>query len=229
MKTLPPALPHRKKAGTLHGIVTSNPIEGASPEETPDRDPVEDLARQAQAGDEKAFDRLVSRLAQPMYNLAWRMTGNAADADDLAQEIFVKLHRALPRFEWRSKFTTWLYALAANTCRSGLRRSGRIARVEIGGLGAADAQSFPEPADPDEGPAVALERQDAQAQIEAAIAALPEEFRTAMVLRDVQGLDYLEIAEVLGCSMGTVKSRLARGRSRVKDRLVRQGFVRGQT
>lgn len=190
---------------------------------------VEALVRQAQSGDASAFDGLVRRFSSPMYNLACRMVGNQADADDLAQEIFVKLYRSLRQFRWESRFSTWLYALAANMCRSGLRRRWRISSREVMSLDRDDPTETgqPEPRDPGDLPIDAIMRRETREQVESAIAELPDDFRMVIVLRDLQGLEYEEIAQALKCSMGTVKSRLARARLRVKTRLVRQGVVRG--
>jgi len=188
---------------------------------------VDALVRRAQDGDEDAFEELVHVLTGPMYNLAYRMTGNAADAGDLTQEIFVKLHKVIGTFGWRSKFTTWLYRLAANTCCSGLRKIRRVSSAEVVRLdddrsGEVRPREMPDPADlPNRG----LERKELQQRIEGAIATLPEDFRMVIVLRDLQGLTYEEIAESVGCSIGTVKSRLARARSRVKEKLIRDGIV----
>ena len=188
---------------------------------------VDDLVRRAQKGDADAFDELVRVFSGPMYNLAYRMAGNAADAGDLTQEIFVKLYRAIGKFGWRSKFSTWLYRLAANTCYSGLRKIRRVASAEVVRLDddrADDVRSRDTP-DPGDLPSRRLERRELRHQIEGAIAVLPEDFREVIVLRDLQGLTYEEIAESIGCAVGTVKSRLARARTRVKERLRRDGVV----
>ena len=188
---------------------------------------LDEQVRQAQAGDLEAFDELVRAFGGTVYNLAYRMTGNPADADDVAQEVFVKLHRTIRQYRWQAKFSTWLYALAANTCRSAMRKLRRVAEAEPVSLNAepADGRRTPEPSDPGEHPGQLLERKELRRQIEAAMAELPEDFRMAIVLRDLQGLAYEEIAAALKCTVGTVKSRLARARQRVKEKLVRQGVV----
>ena len=188
---------------------------------------VDAQVRRAQAGDEEAFDGLVRAFGGVVYNLAYRMTGNAADADDVAQEVFVKLYRSIRQYRWQAKFSTWLYALAANTCRSALRKLRRVAEAEPVSLNAepADGRARPDPSDPGELPGQTLERKELRAQVEAAMAELPDEFRMVIVLRDLQGLAYEEIAAALACTVGTVKSRLARARQRVKEKLVRQGVV----
>jgi len=182
---------------------------------------VDDLVRAAQAGDRGAFTQLVNVFSGPMYNLAYRMAGNADDAADLTQEIFVKLYRSIGQFRYRSKFSTWLCSLAANTCRSGMRKLGRRRDRERLCLDddAGDG-NLREPMDPGDQPDRSMERREKQATIERAIAALPEAFRTIIILRDVQGMAYEEIAEALSCSIGTVKSRLARARMRARDQLM---------
>ncbi len=185
------------------------------------------MVREAQRGDPRAFDELVREFQGTMYNLAFRMTNNAEDAADLTQEIFVKVYRSMGRFRGESKFTTWLHAVAANTCRSGLRKLRRIAWFETRSLdeprGEDDSRPFLEPEDPADGPAESAQRREKQEEIGAAVAALAEEFRIVLVMRDVQGASYEEIAGALGLSLGTVKSRLCRARFRVKEELVRKG------
>jgi RNA polymerase sigma-70 factor (ECF subfamily) len=181
---------------------------------------VDSLVRAAQAGDRVAFTQLVQVFTRPMYNLAYRMAGNADDAADLTQEIFVKLYRAIGQFRYRSKFSTWLCSLGANTCRSGMRKLGRRRDRELLCLDDDSGDGvLREAADPGDRPDREMERRETQATIERAIGQLPEAFRTVIILRDLQGMAYDEIAEVVGCSMGTVKSRLARARMRVRDRL----------
>ena len=188
---------------------------------------VDKLVRQAQKGDSEAFDALVRTFSQRMYNLAYRMVGNHADAADLAQEIFIKLHKSIGKFRWKSSFSTWLYAVGANTCRSGLRKIIRVSQRETVRLDREgdDEQKFPEPADPGDLPPEQMGRAEVSVAIQAAIDTLSEDFRVIVILRDIQELSYEEIAEVLKCTIGTVKSRLARARMKLKDKLVRQGLV----
>jgi len=188
---------------------------------------VDALVERAQGGDADAFEELVRVFSKPMYNLAYRMTGNAADAGDLTQEIFVKLFKTIKSFGRRSRFSTWFYRLAANTCCSGLRRIRRVASAEVVRLD--DNRSTEcrprEMPDPGDLPNRMLERKELSRRIQDTMATLPEDFRIVIVLRDLQGLTYEEVAESVGCSIGTVKSRLARARMRVKERLIRDGIV----
>jgi RNA polymerase sigma-70 factor (ECF subfamily) len=184
--------------------------------------------RRFQDGNPVAFEQLVRIFAGPVFNLAYRMVSNRSDAEDLSQEIFVKLHRSIDKFRWRSGFRTWLYALAANTCRSGLRRRQRVSRLEVSGLHWDNRDDEPaarkEPADGRDGPDRQVQRAELRREVERAIAELPEPFRMVIVLRDLQGLAYEEIAGALNCAVGTVKSRLLRARLRVKDRLIERGL-----
>ena len=191
---------------------------------------VQALVRRAKAGDMGAFDDLVRTFQSPMYNLAYRMVGNREDADDVTQEIFVKMYRAIDKFRGDSKFSTWLYALATNMCRSKLRKIRRIGAFEVVHLDETTdtddgERARPEPVDKADKPDKMLERRELRRMVESAMTALPDEFKAVIVLRDLQGLSYEEIADALRCSIGTVKSRLARARDRVKKALHREGLT----
>jgi len=186
------------------------------------------LVQEAKDGSMAAFDELIRLFQTRIFNLAYRMVNNREDAGDLTQEIFVKLYRSLNKFRGQSRFSTWLYAVAANHCRSGLRKSRRIGFFESRSLdepldaAEGDARHAVEPVDPGASPALSLEHRELGERIGAVVAGLPEELRSVLVLRDMQGLEYEELARVLNCSLGTVKSRLWRARFRVKDELERK-------
>jgi RNA polymerase sigma-70 factor, ECF subfamily len=190
---------------------------------------VEDLVKRAQNGSMDAFDELVGLFQVQIYNLALRMVNNSEDAADLTQEIFVKVYRSIKGFQGKSKFSTWLFMLAVNTCRSGLRKLNRISDIEAGRLDQeiqTDEGSIRrEPVDPGDSPVRILERKDLAQMVKDVIAELDDDFRAVIVLRDVQDLAYEEIAEVLECSVGTVKSRIARARTKMKDKLLREGLT----
>lgn len=163
------------------------------------------LAGRARDGDRRALEDLLRASYDRVYPVCRRIMGHDADAADAAQEALVSVVRGLARFDGRSLYTTWLYRIAVNAAVDELRRRSRrpiatVPLVEPAGDGGVD---------------VALGMLD----IEAALAHLPVEFRAAVVLRDVCGLDYAEIAEVLGVPGGTVRSRIARGRSLLAGRL----------
>jgi RNA polymerase sigma-70 factor (ECF subfamily) len=178
----------------------------------PDRELVEAAAR----GSRDAFDELVRRYQGPIVNLARAMTGGG-DADDLAQDAFVRAWKGIGRFRADSTFRTWLYGVAINVIRTHRGRQSRLRRL------------FTSPgrdSDPDDNP---LERASVDDGIEEPLAMrlaidralkqLPDDLREAVVLRDVQGLDYREIAAALGVPLGTVESRIFRGRQRLRPLL----------
>jgi len=172
-------------------------------------DPAGDLVAAARAGDRAALEELLRIHHDRLYALARRITGNDADAADATQEALIAIVRGLPRFDGRSSFGTWSYRVTANACLDELRRRRRRPLVDLPDERAERADS-----------GVALDTTVAdRLRLDAALAALPEDFRVAVVLRDVCDLDYAEIAEVLELPPGTVRSRIARGRGRLADLL----------
>jgi len=167
----------------------------------------DDLVRAARVGDRAALEQLLRRHVDRVHALARRLLGNEADADDAAQEALIAVVRGLDRFDGRSSFTTWLYRVTTNACLDELRRRSR--------------RPGPLAEDVDHGrhdPMLSDGIAD-RAEIDAALATLPPEFRAAVVLRDLCDLDYAEIAAVLGIPAGTVRSRIARGRALLARRL----------
>jgi RNA polymerase sigma-70 factor (ECF subfamily) len=165
--------------------------------------PDDELVRAFLQGDREAFGTLVERHERRVYNLAFRMLGNAEDARDTAQDVFITCLRKLSGFRGASTFTTWVHRITVNACYDALRKRGREEPVgdEEGG--------FPEP--PTSAPDLA-ETAALTVDIQRALLRVPEEFRVVLVMHDVQGVPYEEIAEALGAPVGTVKSRLHRGR-----------------
>jgi RNA polymerase sigma-70 factor (ECF subfamily) len=163
--------------------------------ETPDSELVSRYLR----GDRTAFTALMERHERRVYNLAYRMLGRAEDAADASQETWLICLRKLSSFRGTSAFTTWLHRVAVNVCHDTLRRRAREAP-------AADEDLEPPPA-PD-----TTESTAAAVDVQRALLEVPEEFRAAVILHDVQGVPYEEIAESLGAPLGTVKSRIHRGR-----------------
>lgn len=171
------------------------------------------LITAAQAGDRRALDRLLRDQQSRIYAVCRRIAGNDADALDATQEAMIAVVRGLPRFDGRSRFSTWVYRVATNACLDELRRRRRRPVV---GLPEHDGMPIEQPdtSTPDPGDAVAD-----RLLVDAALADLPEDFRAAVVLRDLCQLDYAEIADVLGIPPGTVRSRIARGRGHLADQL----------
>ena len=161
----------------------------------------EELVRGHLAGDRAAFGELVERHQVRVYNLAFRMLGRSEDAADATQDVFVVCLRKLHTFRGSSAFTTWLHRVAMNVCYDALRRRSREQPARSD-----DETTEPEPSE---------DHADASAaaiDVQRALLLVPEEFRAALVLHDVQGLPYEDVAESLGVPVGTVKSRLHRGR-----------------
>ena len=168
-----------------------------------------DLALRHRYGDPAAFEEIYSRHAEMVYGLALRMSGDPEEAADMTQETFLRIYRHLGRFRGRSSLKTWIYRITVNCCRSGLRKRSR--RKLEGPL-----ENLEEVADERFGPEESTLGHDLGRRLAEAVRELPMAFREAVLLRDVQGLSYGEIAEVLGIRIGTVRSRIARGRERLR-------------
>ena len=171
------------------------------------------LVRSAQGGNLEAFDRLVELHGPRLYGFARRMVGSAQEAEDLAQEAFVRAFKSLRQFRQEASFSTWLHRLALNLCLDHLKRKKRPP-VSLETI----AREDPAPS-PEGNPVAAAERRERQEIIRGAIGTLPEAHRAVIVLYDLQGLSYEECAQVLKTSVGTVKSRLNRARLALKAKL----------
>lgn len=167
----------------------------------------------AQAGDRGALDQLLRRHYDRMHAVCRRITGNEADAADAAQEAMIAVVRGLARFDGRSAFGTWVYRIATNASLDELRRRRRRPQLAGRDRGSDDGSDWAEPIDHDG--ELRIDHIADRFEITAALAELPEDFRVSVVLRDVADLDYSEIAEILDVPVGTVKSRIARGRAQV--------------
>jgi RNA polymerase sigma-70 factor (ECF subfamily) len=172
-------------------------------------DPDRELVEAAAAGSRDAFDELVRRHQAAMLTLARVLTGGRGDADDMAQEVFVRAWRSLRGFRGDSSFRTWLHRVAINVIRTSQAKEGRLRRLFAG------SESFDAP-EKTEAIDTTLARRQA---IDRALASLPDELRLAVTLRDLQGLEYKEIAALLNVPIGTVESRIFRARQRLKPLL----------
>ena len=172
------------------------------------------LAREAAAGSQEAFDALVRRHQRRVVNLLLSLTGGGPDAEDLAQEVFIRAFRGIDRFRGDSTFRTWLFNIANNVARSHRSRLARLRRYWAQTGDNIDVER--EPAAPAADPEVALVRRDA---IDRALATLPPDLRVAVVLRDLQGFEYREIATMTEVPIGTVESRIFRARQRLRSLL----------
>ena len=180
-------------------------------------DPDRTLVDEAAAGDLDAFENLVRRYQTRIVNYALAIVRDTGEAEDVAQETFIRAYRSLGRFRGESSFKTWLYTIATNTARTALERRGRRARVGDQSLDD-EAQTLSAGSVPSglPDPETTLVTRDA---IDRALATLPDTLRVAVVLRDVEGLDYKEIAKVTGSPIGTVESRIFRARQRLRTLL----------
>lgn len=181
---------------------------------TPDED--WKLARRAAEGDMDAFAALVKRYQRPVIQFCYRMTGSMADAEDIGQETFVNLFRSLARLRQESAFSTVVFCYARNAALNHLRNTGRRRRwleaFRLENTGVVSGADRPDNR---------ARMKDVAAMLEAGITALPSEFREVFVLREFEGLDYERIAVIVGCPVGTVRSRLARAREQLRKYLVR--------
>jgi RNA polymerase sigma-70 factor (ECF subfamily) len=180
----------------------------------------EDLMARAAEEDERAFTELVRRYQARVTNLISRVLNDRISSDDLAQEVFVRVFVHRRNYRRGSKFSTWLFTIAANLAKNEIRR--RVRRRNWFSLDALQevlSDSTMQLADPAEGQDIALQRGQLQQSVGRAIAAVPEKYRIALVLRDIEGLAYEEIAEVLGIPGGTVRSRINRARGMLKRKL----------
>jgi RNA polymerase sigma-70 factor, ECF subfamily len=178
------------------------------------------LVRRVQRGDKGAFDALVLKYQHKLVKLVMRYVRNPAEAEDIAQEAFIKAYRALPQFRGDSAFYTWLYRIAINTAKNALAARERNPVSYELDLHSNDESSdmvsrLKDPETP-EGLALTEEIRDT---VNRAIGELPEDLRTAIVLRELEGLSYEEIAESMDCPVGTVRSRIFRAREAIDRRL----------
>jgi len=176
-----------------------------------------DLLRGARSGDLDAFNALVELHERLVYNLCLRMLGNRAHAEDAAQETFISAFRHIRSCQG-DRFRPWLLRIASNACTDELRRRGRRPAVSLDAPTPLD-EAPAEPPDRGEGPEAAALRAEQRREIAAALLRLPRDQRLAVVLCDVHGLAYDEIAAATGASLGTVKSRIARGREKLRQEL----------
>lgn len=183
----------------------------------------QELVLRAQRGDQDAFAQLVEANQNKIYALALRMSGHPEDAADLAQEAFLRAWRSLPSFQGDSSFATWLYRLTSNLCIDFLRQEKRKrAAVTVTSLDEEESSAVDVP-DHRFTPQNELERKELQQAVGKAILLLSDEHRQVLVLRELEGLSYSEIAQQLDLEEGTVKSRIARARISLKNILLKDG------
>ena len=188
----------------------------------------DELIKLSLAGDIEAFEVLVEKYQQKIYNLSYRYMGGEQDAYDMAQETLIKAFRSLGTFKGDSSLSTWLYRITTNVCLDELRKRKRT--LHIVSLDEPVATSDGDEIDrdiPDPSPTadILYEKRQAEAYLQSVIATLKPEHKSVIILRDVIGLTNEEVAETLGCSIGTVKSRLNRGREVLRKKISKQELL----
>jgi len=176
-------------------------------------------------GDAEAFGILVERHQKKMLNIAYRMMGNYSEACDVTQEAFLAAYKSIKTFKAEAKFSTWLYRIVINYSKNRLkqlRNIGQRESVSIDDSGEIKMEgTFCQSSTNDTNPGTQMEKREIEIQVQKCIISLDEEYRDILVLRDIQGLPYAEIKDILKISDGTVKSRLSRARNALKDCLVK--------
>ncbi len=185
-----------------------------------DREVDQELVERAQKGDKRAFELLVLKYQRKLARLLSRMVRDPAEIEDITQESFIKAYRALPQFRGESAFYTWLYRIAVNTAKNYLVARGRRAPTTTGfsseeAEGFEDAELLRDIATPD----AELQTKQIAAAVNKAVEALPDELRTAITLREIEGLSYEEIAQMMDCPIGTVRSRIFRAREAIAEKI----------
>ena len=185
----------------------------------------EELVARSKTGDAESFNQLVKRWERPIFALAYRTLGREEEARDVTQETFLRAFRGIKNFRGQAKFSSWVYRIALNLCRDWIRRERR-----------APIQAAPEGVDlvelaAEQGPVESIEtlvaRNDMSQAVAAAMARLPEEQRTAIILKEYHGMTFQEIADLQGCPLSTVKTRLYQGLTVLRRQLERNGQIQG--
>jgi len=182
------------------------------------------LVQRTVAGDQKAFELLVMKYQRRIERLIGRMVRDVDLVEDIAQETFIRAYRALHQFRGEAQFYTWLYRIAVNTAKKALvdmRRDPTISESALRPSSSDDDETYRPANEPttDETPETVLAAQEIAGVVEAAMAALPAELRQAVTLREIEGMSYEEIAEVMDCPIGTVRSRIFRAREAISARV----------
>ena len=184
------------------------------------------LVTRCQQDDCEAFGEIVSRYKDGIYNYVWRMVSNREDAEDLAQEVFVRAFASIKTFRREANLRTWLYKIASNLCVDKYRRSGLekqwIVPLEREQGDAVRPLDIP---DHSNDPKLSFERLELQSEVQKSLLKLPDKLRSAIILFDIEGLSYEEIAETMACPIGTVKSRIFNARLKLRELL--RAYVEG--
>ncbi len=178
-----------------------------------------DLVEKSQQGNIEAFEKLISAYQKKVFNIALRMTGNQDDASDISQEVFIKIFKSIGSFKKQSAFSTWVYKITINTCRDELRKQkNKRNTISIDeGICLEDNKVERQIESNDPTPELMAEKHEIEKLLKEAIFQLSEDYKEVIILRDIQGFSYSDIAKMIDCPEGTVKSRINRARSMLKD------------
>lgn len=180
------------------------------------------LVERSKEGDLAAFEELVRMYQKQIYNLGYRMMGNEEDASDITQEAFLKAYKSIKKFNAKSSFGTWIYRIAVNVCIDELRKRKKTKLYPIVHNDDLDEKGHKLVVDTNDLPEERMEKRETRKKVRQAINRLPEDHRAVIVLRDIQERSYQEIADILGLNIGTVKSRINRARSSLKEEIQKQ-------
>lgn len=183
------------------------------------------IVRKVLGGDTNAFETLVLEYEKNVYNIALRMTGNSEDAADMTQEAFIKAYNSLQSFRGDSKFSVWLYRIVSNVCLDFLRSKNRRPTVSLSVEDDDGEDAQLDVADESQSPELLLDRKLTRDSVRRGLDSLPPDYRQILLLREIQGLSYDEIAQALSLEVGTVKSRIFRARKRLCTFLIDDGNI----
>jgi RNA polymerase sigma-70 factor (ECF subfamily) len=183
--------------------------------------PDDELVRRVQAGNAEAFEELVRRYERKVYNITYRLLGNEQDASEALQDAFLRAYRFLPKFQFKSSFYTWLYRIATNVSLSRLRSREKVETVSIDQPVGESGDVALEIPDYKYTPERLMQQREMKQALQDAVDALPEDYRSVVVLRDLEDLSNEEVRKVLNLSVAAVKSRLHRGRLVLREKLAK--------
>ncbi len=182
-----------------------------------------ELIERCKKGDIESFEKLIEKYQVIAFNIAYRMIGNKEDASDMAQEALIKVFKSLKNFRGDSSFSTWFYRIVTNNCIDTLRKMKKVTTVSLDKEFETESGSYTmEIADNKYLPDKLYEIKERQELVQNAIKKVPEKYRTMLILRDIQGFTYDEIVEITNNPLGTVKSRISRGRLLLKEILIKE-------
>lgn len=188
-----------------------------------ERENEKELIQKCKEGDIDSFELLIESYQQRVYNIALRMLGNKEDASDIAQEVFIKIYKSIAGFKEEASLSTWIYRIATNVCLDELRKRKKTKVISIDStIQLEDSEVSMQMPDERPQPDELLTQKELKQEVQKAINDLKEEHKTVIILRDINGYSYEEIAKILDCTLGTVKSRINRARNTLKNILIKR-------